>query len=86
MEQKSWKKNGFAIKNINKKKNDSKIDFMGKLDESVTGYTIFSWNYSKLLKKYWRRELSVPEKFLKDFSSVNFLGKKFNKEYNRHYM
>jgi len=74
----SLKKKGFRILNINEKKNDSKIDFIGEFEENVTGYTIFSWNYSKLLKKYWRRELSVPEKFLKDFSSVNFLGKKFN--------
>lgn len=72
------KKNGFAIKNINKKKNDSKIDFMGKLDESVTGYTIFSWHYSKLRKVYWRREFNVPEKYFKSFSKINFLGREFN--------
>ena len=71
------KKNKFKIKNINKKKNDSKINFIGRLDESVTGYTIFSWHYSKLRKVYWRREFSVPEKYLNSFSRITFLGRDF---------
>ncbi len=69
--------NNFTIKNVNKKKNDSKIDFVGKLDESVTGYTIFSWHYSRLRKVYWRREFNVPEKYFKDLSKINFLGREF---------
>ena len=38
---------GFKILNIDKLKKDSKIDFIGEYPEEVTGYTIFSWNYSK---------------------------------------
>tara|TARA_B100001057_G_scaffold499968_1_gene612749 strand:+ start:2228 stop:2857 length:630 start_codon:yes stop_codon:yes gene_type:complete len=71
------KSNNFTIKNVNKKKNDSKIDFIGKLDESVTGYTIFSWHYSRFRKVYWRREFNVPEKYFKNFSKINFLGREF---------
>ena len=69
---------GFKILNINKKEKDSKIDFMGKYPEEVTGYTVFSWNYSKIKDVYWRREFSVPSKFLNNFSTINFFGRKFN--------
>jgi lipopolysaccharide cholinephosphotransferase len=74
---KALKKNKFTIININNKKQDSKIDFKGKLEESVTGYTIFSWNYSKLRKVYWRREYSVPEHFLKNLSKIKFFNRYF---------
>tara|TARA_B110001452_G_scaffold16364_1_gene13397 strand:+ start:1472 stop:2095 length:624 start_codon:yes stop_codon:yes gene_type:complete len=70
-------KNNFIISVVNKKKNDSKIDFIGQLDESVTGYTIFSWYHSKFRKVYWRREYSVPEKYFKKFSKINFMGREF---------
>jgi len=69
---------GFKILNINKLKNDSKIDFIGEYPEEVTGYTIFSWNYSKTKDIFWRREFSVPSKFLNSFSKINFLGRQFN--------
>ena len=72
------KNEGFKIRNVRKVPNDSKIDFSGKLPEDVTGYTIFSWNYSEKKKVYWRREFSVPAKFLDSFSSIEFFGKKFN--------
>ena len=42
------KQNEFKIKKINKKKKDSKIDFIGECPENVTGYTIWSWNYSRI--------------------------------------
>ena len=42
------KKNDFKIKNIVRKTKDVKIDFIGKYPETVTGYTIFGWNYSKI--------------------------------------
>ena len=71
-------KNNFTIVNINKKKNDSKIDFKGKLDESVTGYTIFSWHYSKIRKVFWRREYSVPEKYFNNLEKIKFMGREFN--------
>tara|TARA_B100001996_G_C18610805_1_gene573615 strand:+ start:22 stop:654 length:633 start_codon:yes stop_codon:yes gene_type:complete len=69
---------GFKILNTNKLKNDSKIDFIGEYPEEVTGYTIFSWNYSKKKDVYWRREFSVPSKFLNSLSKINFLGRQFN--------
>jgi phosphorylcholine metabolism protein LicD len=71
------KKNGFKILKINKKKDDSKIDFVGKYSKEVTGYTIFSWNYSRTKDLYWRRELTVPSKFLKTLSTINFFGREF---------
>ncbi len=56
------KKNQFKIKKVNKKKDDSKIDFIGEYPENVTGYTIWSWNYSSIRDVYWRREFSLPSK------------------------
>ena len=67
----------FEIKNVNKKKNDSKIDFIGQYPENVTGYTIFSWNYSKSKDKYWRKNLSVPSRFLNNLSTTNLFGREF---------
>ena len=72
------KDDGFKIKQINKKKEDSKIDFVGVYPEDVTGYTIWSWNYSKIRDVYWRREFSFPARFLKSFSKIEFLGRQFN--------
>jgi len=74
----SLKEADFKISNINRKYDDSKIDFIGTYPEEVTGYTIFSWNYSKKKDVYWRRELSVPSKFLNQFSVIEFFGRKFN--------
>ena len=47
------------------------------MDESVTGYSIFSWHYSRFRKGYWRRGFFVPEKYFKSFSKINFLGRDF---------
>ena len=76
------KENGFEIKKMNKKEDDSKIDFVGEYPGDVTGYTIWSWNYSKFRDVYWRRELSIPSKFLKKFSKIDFMGRQFNCPYN----
>jgi len=76
------KDNGFAITKINNNKNDSKIDFVGEYPGDVTSYTIWSWNYSKFRDVYWRRELSIPSKFLNNFSKINFMGRQFNCPYN----
>jgi len=76
------KENGFKIKKINKKEDDSKIDFVGEYPADVTGYTIWSWNYSKFRDVYWRRELSMPSKFLNKFSKINFMGRQFNCPYS----
>ncbi len=59
-------------------KDDLKIYFKGKYPKEVTGYTIFAWNYSEDRDIYWRRSYSVPSKFLKNFSNISFLGRKFN--------
>ncbi len=67
----------FEIKNVNKKKYESKIDFIGQYPENVTGYTIFSWNYSKSKDKYWRKDLSVPSRFLNKLSRTNLFGREF---------
>jgi len=70
-------KNGFKILKKNKKMDDSKIDFIGEYPKEVTGYTIFSWNYSEINNSYWRRGLSVPSKFLKNLSTIKFFGRHF---------
>ena len=70
-------KNGFKILKKNKKMDDSKIDFIGEYPKEVTGYTIFSWNYSEIKNSYWRRGLSVPSKFLKNLSTIKFFGRHF---------
>ena len=74
----SLKKNNFKILNVVNSKNDAKISFYGAYPKNVTGYCIWSWNYSKHRDVYWRRELSVPSKFLKKFSKIKFLGRYFN--------
>ena len=43
------KKAGFKILEIKKNKNDFKVYFMGECPVDVTGYTVFAWNYSKMI-------------------------------------
>ena len=69
--------NGFKILKKNKIRDDSKIDFIGEYAKEVTGYTIFSWNYSEINKCYWRRGLSVPSKFLNNLSTIRFFERDF---------
>ena len=71
------KKAGFKILDVKKNKNDFKVYFMGECPIDVTGYTVFAWNYSKIKDVYWRKDYSVPSKFLKNFSTVNLFGRKF---------
>ena len=71
-------KKEFSIINIKNKKNNYKINYIGKLDQTVTKYVIEGWNYSKRKKIFWRNEYEVPEKFLKSFSKVTLFGKSFN--------
>ena len=72
------KKKKFTIIKINRKKNQIKIDYFGKLDPSVTHYSIEGWSYSKKRKVFWRNSYQIPEKFLKKLSKVKFFGKYFN--------
>lgn len=78
----SLKKNDFKIKNIVRKTEQIKIDFVGKYPDNVTGYTIFGWNYSKIKDHYWRKEFVVPSKFLNSFSQISFFGREFNCPFN----
>jgi len=71
-------KSGFEIVRIIRNENNSKIDFIGIYPANVTNYTIYAWQYSKLRKVFWRKELSIPSKFLKKLSTFEFLGRKFN--------
>ncbi len=71
-------KANFKIDKIIRDKDNLKIDFIGFYPKKVTGYTIYAFKYSKIRDVYWRKELSIPYKFLKKFSKLNFLGRKFN--------
>ena len=71
-------KSGFKITRIIRNKNNLKIDFIGICPSDVTSYTIYGWKYSKLRDVYWRKELSIPSKFLNKLSKFNFLGQQFN--------
>ena len=78
----SLKEKNFYILSTIKEKQDLKIYFKGKFPKEVSAYTIFSWNYSNKEKKYWRREYSIPEKFLKNFSKIEFQGVLINCPFN----
>ena len=69
---------GFKITKIIEKKDNSKIDFTGLYPKEVTSYTIYAWKYSSMRNVFWRKELSIPEKFLNRFSKIKFLGRQFN--------
>lgn len=71
-------KSGFKITKIIRDKNNLKIDFTGIYPGDVTSYTIYGWRYSKIRDVYWRKELSIPSKFLNKLSKFNFLGQQFN--------
>ena len=68
----------FKIDKIIRDKDNSKIDFIGSYPKNVTAYTIYAYKYSKIRDVYWRKELTIPFKFLKKFSKINFLGRNFN--------
>ena len=69
---------GFKIIKIIRNKDNSKIDFFGSYPANVTKYTIYSWQYSKIRDVYWRKEFSIPSKFLKELSKFSFLDRQFN--------
>ncbi len=71
-------KSGFKITKIIRNIDNSKIDFTGIFPGDVTSYTIYAWKYSGIRDVFWRKELSVPARFLKKFSKINFLGRQFN--------
>lgn len=71
-------RSGFKMIKIIRNKDNSKIDFFGSYPANVTQYTIYSWQYSKIRDVYWRKEFSIPSKFLKKLSKFNFLDRQFN--------
>ena len=72
------KKKGFKITKFIRDENNLKIDFIGFYPKDVTSYTIYGWKYSKIRNVFWRKQLSIPSKYLKKFSKINFLGRQFN--------
>lgn len=85
---KDLKKDGFNIIKKDNRKQSLKIDFNGFYPQEVTKYTVLSWNYSSFKDVYWRKDKIIPSHFLKNFSKIFFLNRKFNvpnnpKEYLR---
>lgn len=72
------KQANFEIEKIIRNKDNSKIDFIGFYPKKITAYTIYAYQYSKIRDVYWRKELTIPSKFLKKLSKFNFLGRQFN--------
>ena len=68
----------FVIDKIIRNKDNLKIDFIGSYSKEVTAYTIYAYKYSKIRNVYWRKELSIPSRFLENFSTINFVGREFN--------
>ena len=68
----------FKIEKIIRNKNNSKIDFIGLYPKEVTAYTIYAYKYSKIRNVYWRKELTIPFRYLEKFSKFEFLGRQFN--------
>ena len=68
----------FKIDRIVRDKDNLKIDFIGLYPKKVTGYTIEAYKYSKIRDVYWRKEFSIPSKYLNKLSKINFLGRQFN--------
>ncbi len=71
-------KANFKIDKIIRNKDNSKIDFIGHYPKNVTAYTIYAYKYSRIRDVYWRKELTIPSKFLNKFSKFYFLDRHFN--------
>ena len=74
---KELKKQGYKIINHNKTRYTPKIAFMVKRDKS-TFYSLIGWKYNSFNKSFTRNKLKIPEDFLRKFSKIDFLNKKFN--------
>jgi phosphorylcholine metabolism protein LicD len=72
------KESNFKIDKIIRNKDNLKIDFIGSYPKNVTAYTIYAYQYSKIRDVYWRKELTIPSKYLNKLSKLNFLGRQFN--------
>jgi phosphorylcholine metabolism protein LicD len=72
------KEANFKISRIVRDKDNLKIDFIGFYPKNVTGYTIEAYKYSKIRNVYWRKDYSIPSKYLNKLSKISFLGRQFN--------
>jgi phosphorylcholine metabolism protein LicD len=68
----------FKIDKIIRHKDNSKIDFIGSLPKNVTAYTIYAFRYSRIRNVFFRKELTIPARFLDNFTKIIFLGREFN--------
>jgi hypothetical protein len=66
---------GFSVERYLKESASLKIDFVGKLPEETTGYTIKGWNHDKNGKFFWRRTYKIPEYFLLSMQKIYFFEK-----------
>jgi len=66
---------GFSIEKQLRESASLKIDFVGKLPEETTGYTIKGWNHNKNRKFFWRRTYKIPEYFLLSMQKIYFFEK-----------
>ena len=68
----------FKIINFEKDISKFKIDIIGELSEDVTKYTIMSWNHDVSKKKFWRKNLKIPDHFLLNMIKIDLFGKSHN--------
>ena len=69
------KKSGFTIEKYNKELSKLKIDFIGKLPQETTEYTIQGWSYNKKKKIYWRNKFVIPENLIKNMKKIKLFNK-----------
>ncbi len=66
---------GFSVERKFRELASLKIDFVGKLPEETTGYTIKGWNHDKNSQFFWRRTYKIPEYFLLNMKKIYFFEK-----------
>ncbi len=69
------KLSGFMIEKYYKDLSKLKIDFVGKLAQDITGYTIKGWNHDKQKKMFWRRTYKIPDHFILNMKKIYFFDR-----------
>jgi hypothetical protein len=69
------KTSGFTIEKYYKELSMLKIDFVGKLPQETTAYTINGWNHDKIKNIFWRRTYKIPDHFLLNMKKIHFFEK-----------
>jgi len=69
------KLSGFMIEKYYKDFSKLKIDFVGKLAQDITGYTIKGWNHDKQKKIFWRRTYKIPDHFILNMKKIYFFDR-----------